>query len=333
MTQLNTLTTRELTVDEGAGERLDVYIANRLGKLSRSSVQRLVENGNVLVNGRVVRSSYKVQPGDRISVCVPAPEPIHLTPEQIPLEIVYEDQHLLVVNKPRGMTVHPAPGSTHGTLVNAILAYCSDLSSIGGTERPGIVHRLDKDTSGLLVVAKTDLAHRELQQQIQRRTAERHYLVLVWGETRFNKAVVDAPIGRHPTDRQRMAVIKNTDRYTAREAITNLTVRNRFRGLTLLEAKLDTGRTHQIRVHCSFIGHPVVGDAVYGAKGRKLPSCYSKQEQAELVALIDSLGGQALHAYRLCFDHPISGERMYFEVPPPREMAMLIEWLEGHSNK
>ncbi|MDH7600861.1 MAG: RluA family pseudouridine synthase [Armatimonadota bacterium] len=326
-------TTRELMVDDGSEERLDVYLANRLGDLSRSTVQKLIEKGSVLVNGRTVRSSYKVQSGDRISVYVPDAEPSHLAPEQIPLEIVYEDRDLIVVNKPRGMTVHPAPGSAHGTLVNAVLAHCEQLSGVGGEERPGIVHRLDKDTSGLLVIAKTDAAHHDLQRQIQSRTAERRYLALVWGEPSFNKAVVDAPIGRHPTDRQRMAVIKNTDRYTAREAVTHLAVRKRFRGFTLLEAKLDTGRTHQIRVHCSFIGYPVVGDSVYGAKDRKPPADYTKQEQIELAGLIDALNGQALHAYQLCFDHPATGERMCFEVPPPREMAVLIEWLEKHSNR
>jgi 23S rRNA pseudouridine1911/1915/1917 synthase len=325
--------TRELIVETGAGERLDVYIAKRLNGLSRSSVQKLIAGGNVLVNGMVERSSYKVQPGDQIQIKLPPPESSDIEPEHIPLDIVYEDDSILVVNKPRGMTVHPAPGSKHGTLVNAILAHCRQLSGVGGLERPGIVHRLDKDTSGLMVVAKTDAAHSELQRQIQNRIAERRYLALVWGETRFNKAVVDAPIGRHPTDRQRMAVIKDTTRYTAREAVTNLLVRQRFCGFTLLEAKLDTGRTHQIRVHCSFIGHPVVGDPLYGGRNRALPASYSKQKQREWDILIEKLGGQALHAYALTFNHPVSGEKLSFEVQPPREMIALLDWLEENSGK
>lgn len=325
--------TRELIVETGAGERLDVYIAKRLNGLSRSSVQKLIAGGNVLVNGMVERSSYKVQPGDQIQIKLPPPESSDIEPEHIPLDIVYEDDSILVVNKPRGMTVHPAPGSKHGTLVNAILAHCRQLSGVGGLERPGIVHRLDKDTSGLMVVAKTDAAHSELQRQIQNRIAERRYLALVWGETRFNKAVVDAPIGRHPTDRQRMAVIKDTTRYTAREAVTNLLVRQRFCGFTLLEAELDTGRTHQIRVHCSFIGHPVVGDPLYGGRNRVLPASYSKQKQREWDILIEKLGGQALHAYALTFNHPVSGKKLSFEVQPPREMIALLDWLEENSGK
>ncbi len=324
-------TTREFVVEDPAGQRLDVYLATRIDGLSRSSVQRLIDSAHVLVNGSSVRSSHKVQPGDRISVTVPPPEQSDIAPEQIALDIVYEDNQIIVVNKPSGMTVHPAPGSKHGTLVNAILAHSDDLSGIGGVERPGIVHRLDKDTSGLLVVAKTDPAHASLQLQLQERTAERRYMALVWGKTKFNRAVVDAPIGRHPNDRQRMAVIKDTGRYTARTAITNLTVLERFAGFTLLEAKLDTGRTHQIRVHCSFIGHPVVGDPTYGGTNRSLPASYDRQEQRELAALIDKLRGQALHAYSLSFNHPTTGERLAFDAPPPREMAALLDWLRGRS--
>ncbi len=326
-------TAREFVVEEHGGERLDVYLATRIAGLSRSSVRRLIESAHVLVNASPSRPSHKVQPGDRISVTVPPPAPSEIVPEQIALDILYEDDEIIVVNKPKGMTVHPAPGSKHGTLVNAILAHSDDLSGIGGVERPGIVHRLDKDTSGLLVVAKTDVAHTSLQKQLQRRTAERRYLALVWGETKFNEAVVDAPIGRHPTDRQRMAVIKDTGRYAAREAVTNLAVRERFRGFTLLEAKLDTGRTHQIRVHCSFVGHPVVGDPVYGGTTRALPTSYGRQGQRELMVLTDGLHGQALHAYSLTFDHPTSGKRVPFEAPLPRDMAALLEWLRGRTGR
>lgn len=296
--------------------------------MSRSLIQKLINDEHVLVNDSTQRPNYKVQRGDRITIEIPPAEPMHVAAEEIPLDIVYEDDQIIVINKPRGMTVHPAPGSKKGTLVNAILAHSDDLSGIGGVERPGIVHRLDKDTTGLLVVAKTDQAHQSLQKQIQKRTAERRYMALVWGETKFNEAVVDAPIGRHPTDRQKMAIIKDTNRYTAREAITHLKVLNRFKGFTLLEAKLDTGRTHQIRVHCSFIGHPVVGDPTYGGAKRSIPSTYGKLEQVELNKLMQALGGQALHAYLLSFDHPTSGERLSFQTDMPREMQSLVDCLE-----
>jgi 23S rRNA pseudouridine1911/1915/1917 synthase len=317
------------TVDQTNNPRLDIYLAERIEDVSRSYVQKLIADGNVLVNGSIHRANYKVMPGDSVSVDIPAAEPMQVAAEDIPLDIVYEDDQVMVINKPRGMTVHPAPGSKHGTLVNAILAHSDDLSGIGGVERPGVVHRLDKDTTGLLVVAKTDQAHQSLQDQIQKRTVERRYKALVWGETKFSDAVVDAPIGRHPTDRQKMSVIKDTNRYTAREAVTHLKVIRRYKGFTLLEARLDTGRTHQIRVHCSFIGHPVVGDPTYGGSKRAIPSSYSKLEQGELSKLIDGLHGQALHAYCLSFDHPTSRERLSFEAPMPGEMQVLVDWLEA----
>ncbi|MCX8053921.1 MAG: RluA family pseudouridine synthase [Armatimonadetes bacterium] len=324
-------TTREFVVENGGGERLDIFLADRIESLSRSTIRKLIDSNHVLVNSSPSRASYKVALGDRIRVTIPPPEPPDILPEEIALDVVYEDDHIIVVNKPKGMTVHPAPGSRHGTLVNAILAHSKSLSGVGGVERPGIVHRLDKDTSGLLVVAKTNQAHASLQEQLQKRTAERKYIALVWGETKFNQAVVDAPIGRHPTDRQRMAVIKDTVRYTARDAITNLTVRERFVGFTLLEAKLDTGRTHQIRVHCAFIGHPVVGDPTYGGTTRSIPASYDKQGRRELEVLIERLQGQALHAYSLAFDHPVIAERLSFEVPVPGDMKALLDWLREHS--
>lgn len=315
--------------EEKRNSRLDVYVAERMPDLSRSLVQKLISTGNVTVNSASSRSSVKLQPGDKIHITVPPPAPTEIRAQEIPLDVVYEDDQIIVINKPKGMTVHPAPGSQEGTLVNAILAYSDDLSGVGGVERPGIVHRLDKDTSGLLVVAKTDLAHASLQSQIQARMAERRYMALVWGETKFNEAVVDAPIGRHPTDRQKQAVIKDTTRYTAREAITHLRVIERFRGFTLLEAKLDTGRTHQIRVHCSFIGHPVVGDPTYGGTKRAIPSVYSKLEQRDLARLIEGLHGQALHAFCLSFDHPVTHQRMNFEAPLPPDIEAILRWLRG----
>ncbi len=318
----------EFIVNTEQGERLDIFLSKKLAPITRSHIQKVIESGYAYVNDALARSSYKLAVGDRVNITVPIAEPLEIKAENIPLDVVFEDEQILVINKARGMTVHPAPGSKEGTLVNAILAHCTDLSGIGGVERPGIVHRLDKDTTGLIVVAKTDLAHSCLQKQIQQRSATRKYKALVWGETAFNEAIVDAPIGRHPNDRQKMAVIKETSRYTARPAITNLTVIRRFKAFTFIEARLDTGRTHQIRVHCSFIGHPVVGDPMYGGTKRHIPTSYSKREQVEIEKLIDELNGQALHAYFLAFDHPTSRKRLEFETSIPRDMASLIKYLE-----
>lgn len=319
---------REFVYDVAGSCRLDVYLAEQMQDLSRSHLQKLISGGYVLVNNNQQKPNYKLQGGDRISITVPPAEKTEIIAEEIPLDIVYEDDQIIVINKAKGMTVHPAPGSKSGTLVNAILAHSDDLSGIGGVERPGIVHRLDKDTSGLLVVAKTDAAHASLQEQIQRRSAERRYFALVWGATKFNEAVVDAPIGRHPSDRQKMAVIKETGRYTSREAVTNLKVIERFDNFTLLEAKLETGRTHQIRVHCTFIGHPVVGDPTYGGAKRALPASYGKLQQKDLQALIEGLKGQALHAYSLSFEHPITHKRLSFEAPISSDMQAIINWLK-----
>jgi len=311
-------------VDDGAGERLDVWLAERLADMSRSAVSKLIDSGCVLVNEKQEKASFKIRLGDEIRVMIPEAEPSGIAPEDLDIEIVYEDDDIVVVNKPRGMTTHPAPGSPRGTLVNALLAKVRSLSGVGGVERPGIVHRLDKDTSGLMVVAKNDMAHRSLQQQIQKRTARRVYLALVWGETKFEKAVVDAPIGRHPSDRKKMAVVTQEGR--GRQAITDIAVRERFKGFTLIEASLRTGRTHQIRVHCAYIGYPVVGDPVYGGS-RRLPAAYGEKQRLEFERLCESLCGQALHAYNLSFDHPSNGERLSFERDVPQDMQDLINWL------
>jgi 23S rRNA pseudouridine1911/1915/1917 synthase len=233
--------------------------------------------------------------------------------------VVFEDDELLVINKPKGLVVHPAPGHQSGTLVNAVLAHAGeDLTGIGGVERPGIVHRLDKDTSGLMVVAKTERAYQSLQGQIQDRSAERRYLAVVAGSPRFERASVDAPIGRHPTDRKRMAVIRPGSAQTHREAHTDLRVLERFDGFALLEARLQTGRTHQIRVHCAYIQLPVVGDEVYGGK---MSGSKGKGPVAEAIA---ALRGQALHAYRLAFAHPVTGERLRFLAPVPGDLGALL---------
>ena len=313
----------ELVVSPGdEGERLDSYLASH-SQISRSALQRLIEDGCVTVNGSAIRPSHKVKPGDMIWYSVPPPKPTHIVAEELPLDIIYEDDDLLVINKPKGMVVHPAPGAASGTLVNALIAHCK-LAAVGGVERPGIVHRLDKDTSGLMVVAKNDAAHHSLQKQIQARTAERKYLALVWGNPRFEQAIVDAPIGRHPVDRKKMAVIQSPA-YRSRVALTDLRVLERFGPMTLMEAGLRTGRTHQVRVHAAYAGHPIVGDPVYSGS-RRLES-----GQREFVAavnrLIGELRGQALHAYSLSFEHPRTGKRLEFTAPVPEEMESLVTYL------
>lgn len=325
----NRPTEAAFTVEEAqAGQRLDVFLAGALGDATRAEAQRLLDLPEaVRVNGRGEKANYRVRAGDSITVQRPAPQPTELKAEAIPLTVVYEDADVLVIDKPRGMVVHPAPGSEHGTLVNAVLAHADDLSGIGGELRPGIVHRLDKDTGGLLMVAKNDAAHHALQAQIQARTAQRRYQALVWGAPNFAQATIDAPIGRHPTDRKKMAVI-TAPHLTARPAQTELTVLERFAGtFTLLEARLQTGRTHQIRVHCAYIHHPVVGDPLYGGL-RKIPAnAFPAPRRATLEQAIAALGGQALHAYALAFDHPRTGARLNFTVPLPPPMQRLLDLL------
>lgn len=318
----------EWTVEEAqAGARADVFLAAVLGT-SRGEAQRLLEMGAARVNGRLAKASLKLRAGDRVEAERPAPQPTEAQAEAIPLDILYEDADLLVINKPRGMVVHPAPGAESGTLVNAVLAHAGDLSGIGGARRPGIVHRLDRDTSGLLVVAKSDAAHLSLQAQIQAKTAERHYEALLWGVPRFERATIDAPIGRHPVGRKRMAVLTDP-RHTAREAVTELTLREPLGAFSRVEARLQTGRTHQIRVHCAYIGHPVVGDPLYGGL-RKVPSQgLAPGEQARIEQAIAALNGQALHAGALAFDHPRTGERLRFTAPMPAVMQNLLAILRA----
>jgi len=313
----------ELVVSpDDEGERLDSYLASRT-EISRSALQRLIEDACVTVNGSQVRPSHKLKAGEVIWYEVPPPKATDIAPEELPLDIIYEDEDLIVINKPKGMVVHPAPGAASGTLVNALIAHCK-LAAVGGVERPGIVHRLDKDTSGLMVVAKNDAAHQSLQKQIQARTAERKYLVLVWGNPRFEQAVVDAPIGRHPIDRKKMAVIESAA-HKSRVALTDLRVLERFGPMTLIEAGLRTGRTHQVRVHAAYAGHPVVGDPVYSGN-RRLQS--GRREFVMAVnRLIDNLHGQALHAYSLSFKHPRTGKQMVFTAPMPEEMESLVTYL------
>jgi 23S rRNA pseudouridine1911/1915/1917 synthase len=310
------------TVENEAGERLDVVLVRRLPEMSRAAVQRLIEEGHVRVNEERARPGLKLRGGDQVSLTPPPPRPTELKPEAIPLDILFEDAHVLVINKPKGLVVHPAPGNPDGTLVNAVLAHAGEeLPVIGGEERPGIVHRLDRDTSGVMVVAKTDAALRGLQEQIAQRSARRRYLALVRGDPRFEQAEVDAPIGRHPTQRQKMAVIPVGSRHPARPARTHLTVLERYPGFALLQADLETGRTHQIRVHCAYIGHPVVGDPIYGPGGGRPRD---PTIPPEVRAAIDGLSGQALHAYALAFVHPATAEPLAFTAPLPPDTHRLL---------
>jgi 23S rRNA pseudouridine1911/1915/1917 synthase len=316
--------THIIVSQEDSGARLDAYLALHVPELSRSAAQRLILDGCVSVGGQAVRSSYKLSPGEDIEYTLPKAKPTDLLPEEISLDIVYEDEDILVINKPKGMVVHPAPGSPSGTLVNALIAHCKGLSAVGGVERPGIVHRLDKDTSGLIMVAKNDAAHHALQKQIQSRSAERQYLALVWGNPKFERAVVDAPIGRHPLDRKKMAVIETAMRHS-REAVTELCVLERYDIMSLLCAKLQTGRTHQVRVHAAYAGHPVVGDPVYS--GERRLNFGGKELMGRVNQLIDNLHGQALHAFSLSFNHPRTDERLSFTAPMPEDMQALVSFL------
>ena len=305
-----------------AGARIDKYLSER-ADLTRSAVVRLLEEGDVSVGGASVSKNYKVKAGDEIAISIPEPEPDTALPENIPLDVVYEDSDIIVINKPVGMVVHPAAGNPSGTLVNALLYHCKgSLSGIGGVLRPGIVHRIDKDTSGLLVVAKNDRAHLHLAEQIKEHSAHRVYRAICVGNVKEDEGTVDLPIGRHPTDRKRMAIVRDPDR-EARDAVTHYRVLARFSGraawgnaFTYIECKLETGRTHQIRVHMSAKGHPLLGDDVYG--GANTP--FGARHKSLIC-------GQCLHACELHLTHPTTGERMHFEAPLPTEMTKLLEIL------
>ena len=300
---------------EVAGQRLDAYLASAT-ELTRSAAVRLIEEGQVTLGGKPANKKDKVKAGDEVTVSLPEPEPDEAIPQDIPLDIVYEDEDILVVNKPCGMVVHPAAGNPDGTLVNAILYHCGDsLSGIGGVIRPGIVHRIDKDTSGLLVVAKNDAAHLALSEQLKVHRVRRVYHAIAIGNLREDTGTVDAPIGRHPTDRKKMAVLRGADAHS-RDAVTHYRVLERFAGMCHVECKLETGRTHQIRVHMASLGHPLLGDPVYGGANHRF--CESHP------ALIH---GQCLHAAELSLIHPTSGEEMHFEAPLPEDMERILDIL------
>lgn len=295
-----------------SGERIDTVVSDSFPYLTRSAVQKLIADSNILVNANPVAKNYKVRPGDVIEVAIPEPEPLSVEPQNIPIDVLFEDDDLLVVNKPKGMVVHPAPGNPDGTLVNALMYHCAgSLSGINGVIRPGIVHRIDKDTSGLLIVAKNDFAHVNLAEQIKDHSFTREYRAVVHGNIKDDAGTVCAPIGRSPKDRKKMAV---TDK-NSREATTHYEVIERFPGYTYIKCRLETGRTHQIRVHMAYIGHPVAGDSVYGPKNTPT-----------------ELKGQCLHAGLIGFIHPRSGEYIELSAPLPEYFQKFLRKLENLRN-
>lgn len=306
------MTEEEMIVpEEQEGTRLDVFLTGHIDG-SRSFVQNLIKGGQVSVNGRKGKANYRLNSNDRITWSIPEPESTEILPEDIPLDYLYEDHHIIIINKPRGMVVHPALGNYTGTLVNALLFHCKDLSGINGAVRPGIVHRLDKDTSGVMMAAKNDAAHLGLAAQVKAHSARRSYYALVQGNIVEEKGTIKAPIGRHPKDRMKMAVVFEN----SKEAVTHFTVLERYGHHTLVECVLETGRTHQIRVHFAYIGHPVVNDPFYGYRKMDFP-----------------INGQALHSRTLDIVHPITQEPMHFEAPLPDDFKACIEFAKNYHLK
>ena len=290
-----------IILEEQKGDRIDKAVSMLDSEWSRTQVQQWIKEGNILVNGNPVKSNYKCSINDKIEILIPDPEVLDVLPEEMNLDIYYEDKDVLVVNKPRGMVVHPAPGHLTGTLVNGLMAHCKDLSGINGVLRPGIVHRIDKDTSGLLMVAKNDMAHESLVNQLVEKTVTRKYKAIVHGVIPHDFGTIDAPLGRDPKDRQSMTVVDD-----GKHAVTHFHVLERFSAFTFVECQLETGRTHQIRVHMKYIGYPLAGDPKYGPKKTL------------------EIDGQALHAGILGFTHPRSGEYLEFEAPLPADFEHLL---------
>jgi len=306
--------------EENKGERLDAFLAATVEELTRSAAQRLIEQGWVLVDGKEVKSSHKLSAAEEITISIPPPEPSRAVPEEMPLDILYEDADVVVINKPAGLTVHPGAGNSSGTLVNGLLAHCKDLSGIGGQIRPGIVHRIDKDTTGILVVAKNDAAHEGLARQFREHTVKRVYYAFVFGSPKNDKGRIEGEIGRDPVNRKKMSGKAKH----GRNAVTHWKVLARYNGVSLLKLKLETGRTHQIRVHLSEGKHPLVGDSVYGGDARLI-----NIKDTKLRALIKELGRQALHAKTLGFIHPSSGEYIEFDSQLPEDMQRILDYLES----
>jgi 23S rRNA pseudouridine1911/1915/1917 synthase len=304
--------------EKDRGRRLDQFLSEADLNLSRSQAKNLIKKNNILLNQRPTKPSIHLKTGSLISVTLPRPEPLLLEPEPLPLTIHYEDSSVIVVDKPPGMVVHPAAGNPSGTLVNALLYHCKDLAGINGILRPGIVHRLDKDTSGLMVVAKDDEAYQQLTKQFKNRTVEKVYLAIAYGHFNKEEGLIDSAIGRHPSQRKRMSVLARK----GRAAITRWKRIESLNGFTLLEIFPRTGRTHQIRVHLASVGHPLLGDPLYGRKGR-----LGSIQDPVLKACMKRMNRQALHAQRLSFSHPRTGERIEFESPIPEDMREVLEWL------
>ncbi len=301
--------TRHIDAGENADIRVDRYLARNFPDLTRSHIQKIFEDGGVLVNGKPVKRSFIVRPGDSIDLTVPEVTEAEILPEKIPLDILYEDDDILVINKPKGMVVHPAAGHNSGTLVNAIMEHCGDsLSGINGVRRPGIVHRIDKDTTGVLIVCKNDFAHTDIARQLKEHSSRRKYYAIVHGVIKEDSGTVDAPIGRHPVDRKKMSVNEKN----GKRAVTHYKVLKRYEKYTYIECELETGRTHQIRVHMAYIGHPLLGDRVYGPSRCPFPS----------------LEGQTLHAGMLGIVHPRTGEWMEFTAPLPDYFNDLLKNFE-----
>ncbi|MDO8444797.1 MAG: RluA family pseudouridine synthase [Deltaproteobacteria bacterium] len=303
---------------EDAGQRLDLFLTLKHPSLTRSQIQRLIEEGLVMVNDKQAKASHKIREAEEIDITIPEPDAIEALPEPIPLEILYEDSEVVVINKPAKLVVHPAAGNYTGTLVNALLYHCKDLSGIGGKLRPGIVHRLDKDTTGVLIAAKSDKAHQSLSAQFKKHSVKRKYTALVHGVIKGDKRTIESEIGRHQSDRKKMSV--KTRR--GKTAVTHFKVLSRFDQFTLIELTLETGRTHQIRVHLSSINHPVVGDQVYGGKERIIGV-----KDPKLRKVIKKLGRQALHATILGFIHPESNKYMEFTAPIPEDFQIVLDAL------
>jgi len=307
-----------IATESDAGHRLDTVIAARLPTLSRSRASRLIRAGHITVNGLTKKPGYLTRPGDVVRSEIPSPEPVKCSPEVIPLSILHEDQDIIVLNKPPGLVVHPGAGHKSKTLANALLFHCPGLEAVGSRIRPGIVHRLDKETSGTMVIAKNDLTHESLSRQFKMRKIHKAYLALVYGEMNAPEGVINLPIGRHPTDRKKMS----TQSRRSRPTDTRWKVKEAFSGVTLLEIDLKTGRTHQVRVHCAAISHPVVGDGKYGGKRR-----WKELTSQDLRNILKSVKRQMLHAWQLTFLHPRTEKLMSFESPLAKDMASVLEEL------
>lgn len=304
---------------EESRTRLDHFLSDRLEGLTRSRIKKLIEEGHVRVNGALTKAGSMLREGDAVTVFIPDPEPSEVVPEAIPLSVLHEDSDLIVIDKAPHMVVHPAHGHSTGTLVNALLHHCSDLSGIGGITRPGIVHRLDKGTSGVMVVAKNDVAHWHLSAQFKDHTIGRVYLAAVRGEPREDKGRIEKPLGRHPRERKKITV-----RESGRDAVTDFEVVARRGGISLVRLIPGTGRTHQLRVHLASTGHPILGDPTYGGGVRSLP-----MKTSEASSLLRALKRPALHALSLDFDHPSTERRMSFKAPLPEDLADLFKWIQG----